>query len=390
MPNPKRRHSKTRTAKRRTHDALEADRPQRVSAVPRGQAAASGLPELRLLPRTPGQGGRGVRSSLATGRRRRPDNRHLTCASPSTPWAATPGRPSSSMARWSPLGTCRSALLLVGDAAAIEGELARHPVASAVPPHRRPDHRRARARRDVGERRAGAAAQAARLDPRRRRSGARRPRRRAVQRRPHRRVGDGGARRVRPAARRRPSRARPRSSPRARAPAVLLDAGATVGCRPPHLVQFAVMGSAYARVALGLRAPARRPAVGRRGGEQGQRADARGASAAQGRADQLHRQRRRARRLRRRRRRHRLRRLHRQRHAEGQRRAGRDRRERCCTTSWRDVRRTRRIRCCRGRRSAGSGAASIIPSTAARRSSASTASASSGTAGRRPRRWPTP
>jgi glycerol-3-phosphate acyltransferase PlsX len=36
---------------------------------------------------------------------------------------------------------------------------------------------------------------------------------------------------------------------------VLLDAGATVGCRPPHLVQFAVMGSAYARVALGLAAP---------------------------------------------------------------------------------------------------------------------------------------
>ena len=43
--------------------------------------------------------------------------------------------------------------------------------------------------------------------------------------------------------------------PTRRAPAVLLDAGATVGCRPPHLVQFAVMGSAYARVALGLDAP---------------------------------------------------------------------------------------------------------------------------------------
>jgi phosphate acyltransferase len=43
--------------------------------------------------------------------------------------------------------------------------------------------------------------------------------------------------------------------PTRRAPAVLLDAGATVGCRPPHLVQFAVMGSAYARVALGLEQP---------------------------------------------------------------------------------------------------------------------------------------
>src|SRR5258707_4135800 len=43
--------------------------------------------------------------------------------------------------------------------------------------------------------------------------------------------------------------------PTRRSPAVLLDAGATVGCRPPHLVQFAVMGSAYARVALDLPAP---------------------------------------------------------------------------------------------------------------------------------------
>ena len=43
--------------------------------------------------------------------------------------------------------------------------------------------------------------------------------------------------------------------PTRRAPAVLLDAGATVECRPQHLVQFAIMGSAYARVALGCEAP---------------------------------------------------------------------------------------------------------------------------------------
>jgi glycerol-3-phosphate acyltransferase PlsX len=43
--------------------------------------------------------------------------------------------------------------------------------------------------------------------------------------------------------------------PTRRSPAILLDAGASVGCRAPHLVQFAVMGSAYARVALGLPAP---------------------------------------------------------------------------------------------------------------------------------------
>ena len=41
-------------------------------------------------------------------------------------------------------------------------------------------------------------------------------------------------------------------------PAVLLDAGASVECRPQHLLQFAIMGSVYARLALG----ADRPRVG--------------------------------------------------------------------------------------------------------------------------------
>jgi phosphate acyltransferase len=43
--------------------------------------------------------------------------------------------------------------------------------------------------------------------------------------------------------------------PTRRSPAVLLDSGASVECRPQHLVQFAVMGSAYARVALGCATP---------------------------------------------------------------------------------------------------------------------------------------
>ena len=43
--------------------------------------------------------------------------------------------------------------------------------------------------------------------------------------------------------------------PTRRAPAVMLDAGATVECRPQHLVQFAIMGAAYARVALGCESP---------------------------------------------------------------------------------------------------------------------------------------
>lgn len=39
------------------------------------------------------------------------------------------------------------------------------------------------------------------------------------------------------------------------APAALLDVGASVECRPAHLVQFAIMGSVYARLAFGLDRP---------------------------------------------------------------------------------------------------------------------------------------
>jgi phosphate acyltransferase len=38
-------------------------------------------------------------------------------------------------------------------------------------------------------------------------------------------------------------------------PAVLLDVGASVECRPAHLLQFAVMGSMYSRLAFGIEAP---------------------------------------------------------------------------------------------------------------------------------------
>jgi glycerol-3-phosphate acyltransferase PlsX len=43
--------------------------------------------------------------------------------------------------------------------------------------------------------------------------------------------------------------------PTRRGPALLLDAGANVECRPQHLLQFAAMGSAYAQVALGIERP---------------------------------------------------------------------------------------------------------------------------------------
>jgi glycerol-3-phosphate acyltransferase PlsX len=38
-------------------------------------------------------------------------------------------------------------------------------------------------------------------------------------------------------------------------PAVLLDVGASVECRPQHLLQFAVMGAVYARIGLGVETP---------------------------------------------------------------------------------------------------------------------------------------
>jgi glycerol-3-phosphate acyltransferase PlsX len=38
-------------------------------------------------------------------------------------------------------------------------------------------------------------------------------------------------------------------------PAILVDVGASVECRPSHLLQFAVMGSVYARVILGVEVP---------------------------------------------------------------------------------------------------------------------------------------
>jgi glycerol-3-phosphate acyltransferase PlsX len=43
--------------------------------------------------------------------------------------------------------------------------------------------------------------------------------------------------------------------PTRQSPAVLLDVGANVECRPQHLVQFALMGTVYARLALGVERP---------------------------------------------------------------------------------------------------------------------------------------
>ncbi len=43
--------------------------------------------------------------------------------------------------------------------------------------------------------------------------------------------------------------------PTAGDPCVFLDVGATADCRPEHLLQFAMMGSAYASIVVGVANP---------------------------------------------------------------------------------------------------------------------------------------
>ena len=198
--------------------------------------------------------------------------------------------------------------------------------------------------RDGGTGGRGAAPQAAGVDPRRRGGGARRARRRALQRRPHRRVGDGGARGVRPAAGRRSAGAgddhpdAPRGRRCCSIRARRSNAGRSISCSSRS------WASAYARVALGCPIAARRAALGRRGREQGQRADARGAPAAQGGAGSTSSATSKGRDVYAgRRRRDRLRRLHRQRHAEDQRGAGRDGRDAAARRAVVDVRHAGRL-----------------------------------------------
>ena len=56
-------------------------------------------------------------------------------------------------------------------------------------------------------------------------------------------------------------------------PTVLLDAGATADVKPEMLVQFAQLGAAYAETALGIAAPAGRPAHHRQRDREGEQGD---------------------------------------------------------------------------------------------------------------------
>ena len=63
-------------------------------------------------------------------------------------------------------------------------------------------------------------------------------------------------------------------------PSVLIDAGANADNRPEHLLQFAHMGSVFAEEVLERREAGGASALDRRGGREGQPADARGVRAA--------------------------------------------------------------------------------------------------------------
>ena len=416
MPNPKRRHSKTRTAKRRTHDALKAVPVGTCPQCQESKAPAPGVPALRLLQGTPGPSGRRGVSGHPTSASQSPHEWQLerpgSCRQPAHGLRSSRVSASGPRATGDPMRIAIDAmggdhgpgsiidgalvaarhlqigLLLVGARDGDRGASSR-----AIPARRRSTSqiaRHARVDRDGRAGGGGAAAQAPRVDPARGGSGAERPRRCAVQRRAHGRVGDGGARARSAGCRASTGRRSRRSSrpggvrPSCSIAAPPSNAGRSTSCSSRSWVRrmrALALGCESPRVGL--------LSVGEeesKGNELTREAHRLLKSA----PVRLHRQRRGPRRVRRRRRRHRLRRLHRQRDAEDQRRARRDRRSGCCTRSCRRRSARASATSCRARRSAGSGAASTPRSSAARRSSASTASASSGTAGRPPKLSGTP
>ena len=66
--------------------------------------------------------------------------------------------------------------------------------------------------------------------------------------------------------------------PAAPAPCLLMDIGANADCKPEYLVQFAIMGDAYARLMFGIAQAQGRHRLERRGGRQGQHAGPRDVS----------------------------------------------------------------------------------------------------------------
>ena len=187
----------------------EAGSDRHVPAVSGIEGPAPGLPALRLLQGTPGQGRRrrvvdsrwslvvaavagrdSRRLSTATSDERLTLNTRLRIAIDAMGGDEAPGEHRRA-ARWSRPGISRSGCCWSAIAARVERELSRHPGVGSLDVELA---RCAGADRHGRERRDGAAAQAAGVDPRRRRSGSRRQGGGALQRRSHRRVGHGCAR----------------------------------------------------------------------------------------------------------------------------------------------------------------------------------------------------
>ena len=311
MPNPKRRHSKTRTAKRRTHDALK---PVATSECPQChelQAAAPGLQELRLLPGPAGPSGRRrIAATLVS---------NVIVAVDAMGGDLAPGARRSARCRPLAAAIARDARRLdrrpSSPSCSRHGDCGRSPITIVDAPDVVADAR-------VAAR--GAAAQAAArrsaLPP----SWSRGVEARAhVQRRPLRRDRAGRARGVRACStgsivRRSPSPCRHGPAPRScSTPAPTSTAAPSISC------SSRCMGAAYARVALQVERPARRAALDwRRSRARATISFARRTRAAVG-SGRLHRQSRGARVVHRPRRRHRVRRVHRQHRAQGRRGARR-------------------------------------------------------------------
>ena len=284
MPNPKRRHSKTSTAKRRTHDALkpvgrsecpqchEAKQPHRVCPHCGHYRGRQVAPSTRV--RFHVQSLTGLAASAGRG------NRHTDVRIAIDAIGGDAGPPSSSTARWSPLDISRSdcCSLATAPRSRPSCRVTRWP---ACPRHRSPDRSRAGSRRDGREPPMAALRRKPRASIRVAAEAVRDGRADALFS-----AGHTGASVMAVTLRSVFSRPRP-SGPGDHHPDAASPRRAArfrSERRLPRVAPGAVRGHGFGVCAccVGPRASNRRPVVGRRGGEQGKRADARGASAAQG------------------------------------------------------------------------------------------------------------
>ena len=263
MAVPKQKQSHTRTHKRRSQHKISRADVQRVPAVPQPAPSAPRLPRVRLLRRA-------ARSS-------RPPSHATTITTTSHGRRAVPAVTVAVDANGADLGPGRG-----------RRRRGRSPRRRASRPAVRPGRRDRRRGRRASRSSTRRCRSPRRADPRPRRAStpdASIVRRRAPSptARPTRSSAGGSTGR---GARRGPvqHQARPRHLPPALAiplpvpghPVTLLDVGANAEVRPEHLVQFALHGRGAGAGRARHRAPARRPAVQRRGGDQGHAARARG------------------------------------------------------------------------------------------------------------------